>query len=71
MIPNSAERDAKTLWVRRNRGILTKLAKKLKVTGSAVHGVLYCHYNSPRIETALARLGAPHMIDHSKKERAA
>jgi hypothetical protein len=57
------ERNAKRLWVREHRGLLKQIADRLGCTASAVNAVL--HYNMPskdcRIETALAKAGAPFM----------
>jgi len=60
-----SERDDKRLWVYQNYGVLARIAKRLNVSRSAVHAVLY--YNLPskgfRIERALAKAGAPYMQD--------
>jgi hypothetical protein len=64
-IQSQTEREQKRLWVFRNHGILTRIAKSFTppVSHSAVTAVLY--YNLPskdfRIERALAKAGAPFM----------
>jgi hypothetical protein len=59
------ERNARRLWAHMNRGIQSKIARKLNVSPGAVNAVL--HYELPskdfRIEKALARAGAPGMRD--------
>ena len=60
------ERTKKRIWVCEHRGELSRIARNLGVSVSAVHAVLY--YNLPsskdknfHIERALADAGAPYM----------
>ncbi len=58
------ESDHIFLWLRRNRGVLSKIARELEITPEFVRQVLYHRHiksNDSRVEQALLEAGAPFM----------
>lgn len=58
---NTNELDARRLWIARNRTVLTRVGKKLKVSTQFVSMVLYGKRESEggRVERELRKEGAP------------
>lgn len=64
-LPAQSEVEHLYLWVKRNRGVCSQIARDFGFTPSFVRAVLYGYSGSTdrRIEKALIRAGAPFVRD--------
>ena len=62
-------KDQRILWLRRNRGVLARLARKLDYSNEMIRSCFYGDATSKdnRIERELAKLGAPGFESFLKK----
>lgn len=63
--PTISERDKIYLWIRKNRGVCSRVARDLDLSHSFVRDVIYGHAKSAelRVEKALIESGAAFISD--------
>lgn len=60
-----SESDQIFLWIKRNRGVCSRIARDFELTPTFIRSVLYGHSKSTdfRVEKALVASGAPFVCD--------
>jgi hypothetical protein len=73
-VPSTFEvtlRDLQNIWIRKNRGVMTRLIRDTGYSGNAIRSTLFGLTNSPNpdIARALRREGAPGFAEEMPPKR--